>query len=99
MESCRPGGPECNTRASKAWAQAATWCVQYRQQPGQDVPKLAGAPPRSKSLLGSRWPASDFHPLADVFTCAEEERKAEGEMCVKSLGRTLTDQSAESRNP
>ncbi|XP_052507322.1 la-related protein 4B isoform X3 [Budorcas taxicolor] len=77
-----------NTRASKAWAQGRNVACAVRAAAGPGMSRDSqGAPPRSKSLLGSRWPASDLISSADVFTCAEEESETEGEMCVKSSGK------------
>ncbi|XP_040103886.1 la-related protein 4B isoform X1 [Oryx dammah] len=77
-----------NTSASKAWAQGRNVVCAVRAAAGPGMSQDSrGAPPRSKSLLGSRWPASDLISSADVFTCAEEESETEGEMCVKSSGK------------
>ena len=77
-----------NTGASKAWAQSrnVVCAVQAAAGPGMSQDSQ-GAPPHSKSLLGSRWPASDLISSAGVFTCAEEERETEGESCVESSGK------------
>ncbi|XP_055287663.1 la-related protein 4B isoform X3 [Moschus berezovskii] len=80
--------PSVNTRATKAWAQDRNVVCAVRAAAGPGMSRDSqGAPPHSRSLLGSRWPASDLVSSAGVFTCAEEESETEGETCVKSSGK------------